>query len=143
MVRRAPLFAAAQLAAAAPPPPKYRYHNTDSGLFCIMDSHRNRVSPRPTDPLLAADPEADLWFRIQAWAQSRARDRHKRGPYVDVGCGIGRIVLRFGPLFGAGVVHCVEPDAPRMAVATAAVTELDLPPSPWGRRPRAGPHGEG
>lgn len=101
---------------------KYAYPGKDDMLFCFNAAARNLVWPPPQDPRNAVDGEADLWFRMQAWIQSRAtgdNDPYPRGPYLDIGTGLGRVVARFGRLFGPAAVHCVEPDLDRITHAKA------------------------
>eukprot|EP01062_Namystynia_karyoxenos_P021815 TRINITY_DN18315_c0_g1_i1.p1 TRINITY_DN18315_c0_g1~~TRINITY_DN18315_c0_g1_i1.p1 ORF type:complete len:408 (+),score=132.22 TRINITY_DN18315_c0_g1_i1:70-1224(+) len=100
---------------------EYNYAGQDDKLFCFNAAMRNLVWPPPKDNLLAVDAEADLWFRMQAWIQSRAvsddGSGSARGPYLDIGCGMGRIMVKFGRLFGSAPVHCIEPDGSRIAAA--------------------------
>eukprot|EP01065_Artemidia_motanka_P051258 TRINITY_DN898_c0_g1_i1.p1 TRINITY_DN898_c0_g1~~TRINITY_DN898_c0_g1_i1.p1 ORF type:complete len:376 (+),score=106.94 TRINITY_DN898_c0_g1_i1:83-1129(+) len=113
------------LAAAAPACAGYAYPGQDDKLFCFNAAMRNMVWPPPQNPLLAVDGEADLWFRIQAWIQSKTEPggEFARGPYLDIGCGTGRIITKFGRLFGSSAVHCIEPDADRIQQARELIQE--------------------
>lgn len=56
------------------------------------------------------DPELHLWLRAQAWMLTSSR-----GNYLDVGCGMGRIIRKFRWIFDA--TTCLEADPERIAEA--------------------------
>mmetsp|Transcript_27846 Transcript_27846/g.62942 ORF Transcript_27846/g.62942 Transcript_27846/m.62942 type:complete len:374 (+) Transcript_27846:102-1223(+) len=97
---------------------KYAYPDTDWRIPCWLDGFESRVSS-------AMDPEMHLWVRAQAFLEKIGDGvcYHTRydmqdsgeGRLVDVGCGLGRIVLRYGPLFRE--VDCLEPDDVRRSTA--------------------------
>eukprot|EP01062_Namystynia_karyoxenos_P013676 TRINITY_DN14916_c0_g1_i1.p1 TRINITY_DN14916_c0_g1~~TRINITY_DN14916_c0_g1_i1.p1 ORF type:complete len:373 (+),score=84.54 TRINITY_DN14916_c0_g1_i1:92-1210(+) len=107
-------------AAAAALPSLLQLDPAAGAELCARAKLRNLVWPVPRDPLLAVDPRADLWLRTQAWAQSlpaAGSGGSIQGPYIDAGCGTGRVLARFGRLFGSEPVYCVEQDAGRIAKA--------------------------
>lgn len=70
------------------------------------------------------DSELVLWMRTQAYMLSTPRQQ-----YLDVGCGLGRIVCKFGWLFEA--TTCLEPDSERISTARAGLKEEDALKERW------------
>jgi len=58
-----------------------------------------------------ADAELHLWLRMQAWISSLKSRQH----FLDVGCGLGRIIDKFGWLFEQ--TTCLDADAKRVTQA--------------------------
>lgn len=89
----------------------YQYQDTmDNRIDRWLASHEHLLPTRDgADHINWADAELHLWLRMQAWVTAR----HTRHRWLDVGCGLGRILSRFGWLFGEAV--CLEPDATRLA----------------------------
>eukprot|EP00322_Chrysochromulina_rotalis_P027969 CAMPEP_0115862098 /NCGR_PEP_ID=MMETSP0287-20121206/18000_1 /TAXON_ID=412157 /ORGANISM="Chrysochromulina rotalis, Strain UIO044" /LENGTH=335 /DNA_ID=CAMNT_0003316507 /DNA_START=1 /DNA_END=1008 /DNA_ORIENTATION=+ len=84
-------------------------------------------STREPEPLAWSDPELHLWQRAYAHLQHSGNATVQGRPtrMLDVGCGEGRITLKFRRLFGESV--CLEADASRMATATRRITREYTP----------------
>jgi len=91
----------------------YRYQDTqDSRIDHWIAQHEhglrfNNISHH----INFADAELHLWLRMQAWISTRK----SRQRFLDVGCGLGRIVDRFGWLFRETI--CLEADPNRASQA--------------------------
>lgn len=102
------------------PPQTYQYPKTDDQLVCLMAHSHHNLDHLDSEVLSSVDPEVELWFRTQAYMQETARNS-----YLDIGCGMGRIVSKFGGLFGTST--CLEPDSDRIEEAKANVGHERFP----------------
>mmetsp|Transcript_135411 Transcript_135411/g.220298 ORF Transcript_135411/g.220298 Transcript_135411/m.220298 type:complete len:410 (+) Transcript_135411:101-1330(+) len=103
---------------------KYVYPDTDSQLTCFLARYRNRMDK-------VMDCEYDFWVRAQAYLERVVAvdcltvrstiNNAFRDQYLDVGCGNGRIVAKYGMLFDNA--HCLEPDENRIGRARKFLTE--------------------
>lgn len=101
----------------------YQYQQKTSeldGVFdCLHYHFRSGVELTAAEervPALAMDFELRQWQAAQSFLVSR----EERRSYLDVGCGMGRVIDRLGGLFET--VTCVEADATRIAKARHAKT---------------------
>jgi len=65
------------------------------------------------------DPELDLWLGAQQWLRTVARQSAR---HLDIGCGFGRITLKFGWLFD--LTTCLEADAVHMKHAQKNILNM-------------------
>ena len=83
-------------------------------------SHRLQPTyPNDTAALAWADPELAVWLRGLAHYSQLSR----RGWYLDVGCGEGRVLNKFGALFEQA--SCLEADESRLERARNALAFSD------------------
>ena len=88
----------------------YTYQGNDVDLHCLSIKGQHRLDGLPVhDPgkLQWQDSELKVWLRGTAFMLREGRG----GRLLDVGCGLGRISLRFGHLFRE--TTCLEADADR------------------------------
>lgn len=103
----------------------YAYPKTDNLLLCFMVGLRHRVKPTHEGEVTQLgwqDPELEFWRRAQSFMQLTSRH-----DYLDVGCGMGRVVAKFGGLFDS--TTCLEPDANRVTDARKIISS-----EPFGKR---------
>lgn len=101
---------------------EYHYASDSSGLACL-DASRHHVV-QPDEPNIQAslqwqDGELDLWLGAQSWLTSVAGHDAR---HLDIGCGFGRITLKFGWLFG--LTTCLEADAMHMSHAKKNILSM-------------------
>lgn len=112
-------------AKAEPPATKhnYSYPKTDDQLLCFIAklTHKlNSTSDTDLKSLSWYDSELLLWMRTQAFMEKTAKH-----DYLDIGCGMGRIVSKFGGLFKS--TTCLEPDGDRITLAKDSVAHEHFP----------------
>ena len=110
----------------------YHYPSTSAGMLCYSASHQHGVDeaqrPSGVNALAWGDSELDLWLAMQRFLQATwPRNRH-----LDIGCGFGRITIRFGWLFG--MTTCLEADAVHMMHAKKAIATYSKKSAYPGRR---------
>jgi len=95
----------------------YRYQDThDSRIHHWIAQHEHGLSLRnASNNINYADAELHLWLRMHAWVTNL----NSRRQMLDVGCGLGRIVDRFGWLFQDTI--CLEADTNRAFQAAQGV----------------------
>jgi len=101
---------------------EYHYASDSSGLICYGAKHHHTVAAdeqHVINTLQWHDGELDMWLGAHKWlrAVGGAYSRH-----LDIGCGFGRITIKFGWLFG--ITTCLEADAVHMGHAKRNVANM-------------------
>jgi len=109
----------------------YQYQASDASLICFNKRMVHLLPPPAADPnatqqISWGDSELEFWLRAQANMMTRVPHLQPPGrqqPFrlLDVGCGVARIILKFGWLFDE--VTCLEADAKRIATARQNVLD--------------------
>jgi 2-polyprenyl-3-methyl-5-hydroxy-6-metoxy-1,4-benzoquinol methylase len=82
----------------------------ESGIVSLVNSVESRLGPK-------TDTDEEFWRFLDTIVRSKTKGR-----FLDAGCGMGRLVLRYAHNFTGSVA--ADPDASRLGITKAAVSRL-------------------
>jgi 2-polyprenyl-3-methyl-5-hydroxy-6-metoxy-1,4-benzoquinol methylase len=99
--------------------PSYRYKEEwDGDMVAFLEAVESRQNTSGSE-----DPEIEFWLfldEIVAAKLDQLRTKESHGAFLDAGCGMGRVTLRYGPQFRTCVA--LDPDKERLDITAQAAS---------------------